>query len=423
MPAIRKSAIDQVTGFDRNGLVGPTLSFLCQAQKYPPEHLALGIKIIQENAEKLAQTYVLGRKELIRLIQKAEENQQQLTIEQLMATRFFQDLQVAEPYPKTYEAVKEYIAPAIFENAANYLPEYKDFFGSEENKNVLIPWLAGLLSLYITKEEIENECKYQEFVKVRPNIKNGRIQVGEQIYATAQAKNMSEKGFEVFLTVLKSSFDNNIDIKQYENPSEKTLALFTNLEKNDKPREICKNIYNYLAFFDSAGRDKTWLGPYVTHMLERTFREKFYPKSDADKLIPIDPRGGTGAVLALMFRANHYTAEELSRVAKAAKRNYTFISRQEVHGRKAFCHMFELAREEKRTVSIQEILASQLFQEMRPEKFDSQSHELASLYLAPSCIETAKHYMPEIASREFSKEEMELICDRLASVLESCFYK
>lgn len=407
------TTLERLIPLDSAGIMGPALALTCLSKSYSSRQLELVIKILQENFTRLTKNHDLkGRKEFIGLVEREETP----SVQQIVQSKLFKNMQAREPLPSHYQAIEERIGPSTISSFQAMHPAFAPTLNNQD----MVVWIARTLANYMTPKQVEDECKCQDLFIKRTDIKQNRMAAGREIYSAAKSKNLTKNDFILFIECLKKSCAEKTDPEWYRSAEALSCEL---LAKAHNAKEVCCHVYNYLTLFASAGEDAEWFGPYICNNLNTIFKDKLFPDTNASDLMPIDPRSGTGAVLALFFRGNSYTPDQLKTVAQAAKRNYTFLSGKEVHGRKAFCDLFDRAKAESRTVSIQEIISSQMFKEMQPEEKDAGSHELAVKYLVPAYLKGIPRYMPEVNLQEISEKDMQEMTECIALLLESFMTK
>ncbi len=379
------SSLDKLIRFDRQGELGPSLSLIACANTYTPKQLNVVIQILQENAERIAHRSLRGRKEFIRSVQTANPP---MTAVQIIGTRFFQGLQASEPLPPTYPRIKQFIVPTTLAMTSNFIPQFKELLEQHETKEALTEWVARVLSAYLTEEQVYHECRYQELVKELPEIRKKRMDCGQIIYAAAQEKKLSKQGFDAVMWGLK-----------HRTEYETCMALadwYCEIERQagskEAYQEIILHIENYLALFSLAGGDADWFGTHICDMLEKIFGEKFFPKEEAPLFLPTGLLGPAGMFLSLLHQANGISSAQLTQAAKKLKRTYTVMTGKEIHGRKLFCQMFEVARQEDREVSWEEILSSKMIIEMQPKKVDPVLRWLTKGHLVPYSLRKVSNH-------------------------------
>lgn len=404
------SSLDKLIRFDRQGELGPSLSLIACANTYTPKQLTVVIQILQENAERIAHRSLRGRKEFIRSVQTANPP---MTAVQIIGTRFFQGLQASEPLPPTYPRIKQFIVPNTLAMTSNFIPQFKELLEQHKTKEALTEWVAKVLSAYLTEEQVYHECRYQEFVKERPEIRTKRMECGQIIYAAAQEKKLSKQGFDAVMWGLKhrTEYETCMSLADWYCEIERQAG------SQEAYQKIILHIENYLALFSLAGRDADWFGPHICDMLEKIFGEKFFPKEEAPLFLPTGLLGPAGMFLSLFHQANSLSSAQLTQAAKKLKRTYTVMTGKEIYGRKLFCQMFEVARQEGREVSWKDMLSSQMFTAMQPGAVNLGLHELTERYLVPySLYKVSRHTQDLVREEHFHDHQFR---NALAGMIES----
>ena len=159
---------DKIT-YDKNGVMGPAFALMFYSHRFSNDEVNQVITLLKKNCSNVIGKTISGRKNFWELKNNGHDG---VT---LISTQLLQELQTSENYPY-HQSVVTKIIPPMFNAIKLYIPEIKV---SGDQQNYLFEWMARVLEGYMSEENINNECQYQDLiVDTQRSTQNANVWVG-----------------------------------------------------------------------------------------------------------------------------------------------------------------------------------------------------------------------------------------------------
>lgn len=241
-----------LVGFDQKGAFGPAMTLIYNAQYYNEKGLLDLSNLLKANFTNLAHVKPKGKKEFCAFVLKKNQSQSPITPEDVISTRFFQNMQKKEPSPLYHEKVLGLIVPRMQKTIQEYIPHANSEPNQAEQMN---EWTARFVESYMGEEQINKYCDLQsaEYEKIMEE----RMNIGREIYKLATTKELTEKDLDLLLDVSRIA----LELLQKADHFTSTLNLSS----------------RFLTLF-SMHENPAILGEEILSSLSTVFRQKMFPK-------------------------------------------------------------------------------------------------------------------------------------------------
>ncbi len=239
--------------FDQKGAFGPAMSLIYNSQYYNAKGVLEVANLLKENFTKLAGVKPKGKKEFCAFIEEKNATKTPITPAEIVATKFFQNMQKPAPSPAYHEKVLSFIVPHMLTKVQEQIPQAK----SEEGQSQHIKeWTARFVESYMTEEQITKHCELQN--SVSDKIMEERKNIGMEVYKAASTKLLTEKDLDVLIETSRSALEQ--------------------LQTADHFSSTLNFTGKYLSLFSMKEDNPTELGEDVLRLLNTVFREKMFKK-------------------------------------------------------------------------------------------------------------------------------------------------
>ncbi len=238
--------------FDQTGAFGPAMALIYKTDQFSQEDVVSVAQLLKENFTKLAKVKIKGKKEFFACVAQKKESKSFLTPSEIIATKFFQNMQ--RPEPSIYhEKVLDFIVPRMMKVVHDQIPSAHVDEAGEKQVN---QWLASFIESYMNDEQIQKHCELQN--TVCKEAMDERVKVGIHLSQLATTKQLTENDFNIFVNSLADI------LKEIKNADNRSLTL-----------EI---LGKYLMVSSMNKADPIILGEDIHRSLSTIFKEKMFPK-------------------------------------------------------------------------------------------------------------------------------------------------
>lgn len=241
--------------FDEMGVFGPAVTLLFQ----PPiteEGLNGATKLLKTNYCGLSIAHVKAthRQEFCAYLLKRMEQQKPITPVKITKTGFFEKMQCTQLSP-LHDRVKSILLPSMLNQAKPFVPSATETYPHQDKIN---EWLTCFLESYLTQDQLNDHCNFQEILGGNPEITSERNKIGFALYQAFQKGDLTQNDLNAILQGTSSQ------------PGDF-------LAQADHSAEVSDFTSRYLALFALAGDYSQMLSDTIRSALDTTFRKKCFP--------------------------------------------------------------------------------------------------------------------------------------------------
>lgn len=182
--------------FDKKGAFGPAMTLIYNAQYYNQQGIFALANLLKANFMKLTEMKPKGKKKFCAFILERNQTQSPISPAEIIATKFFQNMQKSKPSTFYHEQVLEFIVPGMLKIVQEKIPQANNDCEDAQQMN---EWVARFVESYMTEEQIEMHCELQS--AALEEIIEERKKLGMELYKLAATKQLTENDLDFLLDV------------------------------------------------------------------------------------------------------------------------------------------------------------------------------------------------------------------------------